>query len=149
MISLFFPCKSPHIYVKDIIVQNESFMDSVPFLVPNILKLAVVLSIGKPLHPIYLITPFDDAKTRNKMLRDELKRVHQAAVHRMKVKGNDRDMIGLAVQDVGRSFISKRDIVESYCDLLKLIHESQRSTLADGLWRKIEGILKDPTDQYH
>ena len=139
----FFPCKSPRKDVHDIVVQKESSMDSMSFLVPNILKLAVVLSFGKTLHPISLITPFDDAETRNKKLRDELKRVHHDAVQRMKGEENDTDLVGLAVQGIGRSFMSKRDIVESYCDLLNLIPETQRSTLADRLWEKIEGILND------
>ena len=143
----FFPCKSPRKDVHDLVVQKESSIDSMSFLVPNILKLAVVLSFGKPLHPIYLITPFDDAETRNEKLRDELKRVHHDAVQRMKGEENDTDLIGLAVQGIGRSFMSKRDIVESYCDLLNLIPETQRSTLADRLWEKIEGILNDPMDQ--
>ena len=142
----FFPCKSPRNNVKDLVVKNES-MDVMSYLVPNILKLAVVLSFGKPLHSFLMITPFDDAETRNKKLRDELKRVHQAAVQRMREKENDRDIIGLAVQGVGRSFMSKRDIVESYCDLLNLIPETQRSTLADTLWEKIKGVLKDPMKQ--
>ena len=122
-------------------------MDIMSYLVPNSLKLAVVLSFGKPLHPILLITPFDDTGARNKKLRDELKRVHHDAVRRMVMKGNDRDLIELAVQGIGRSFLSKRDIVESYCDLLNLIPKTQRSTLADRLWEEIEDILDDPMDE--
>ena len=143
----FFPCKSPRKDVHDLIVEKESSMDIMSYLVPNILKLAVVLSFGKPLHPILLITPFDDTGARNKKLRDELKRVHHDAVRRMIMKGNDRDLIELAVQGIGRSFLSKRDIVESYCDLLNLIPKTQRSTLADRLWEEIEDILDDPMDE--
>jgi hypothetical protein len=114
-----------------------------PYLLPNILKLALALATNDAPCSVSLQTPFASEQTRDEELRQELRRVHEAAKKRYG-EGEPTDLINLSVHGVIPRLMSKRDVVDSYCDMLHLLPKSDHPNLADEIWKKISEILESP-----
>ncbi|XP_061195512.1 uncharacterized protein LOC133203743 [Saccostrea echinata] len=144
-------CKEAKKDVSEFVVplspgEDETQDGIMPYLIPNILKLAIVLATSRNPTKILLLTQFDTEQKRDQKLREELERVHQEADRKYKEFGkeglNTASLIDMAVQ--GIMYMSKRDIVHSYLNMLLLIPESQHSEITESLWKKISNILMHP-----
>lgn len=144
----FFYCQEARKGVSNLVVPlgpGEDVTENgiMPYLLRNILKLAIALATDDRSIKVKLRTPFASEHTRDEKLRQELKRVHEEAKKRYD-EGEHSDLINLSVHGVIHKLMSKRSIVDSYCDMLLLLPKGDHPDLADEIWKKLSKILESP-----